>query len=109
MLVTRGHLMDAMGITIREGETSGQEKGKGKAQVQLLPEEALFLLERGSLQIWMGDGAWDDDTWSVPGAVEMSVAEAFAAFLGQDGLTWERYQVSSSRRPATDRPRLMQS
>jgi tRNA-splicing endonuclease subunit Sen54 len=76
-------------------------KGKGKAKavptIQLLPEEALFLLERGSLQIWMrpGEGAaeWDDEIWGVPGAVEMSVADAFAAFLGKDGLTWERYQV----------------
>ena len=109
MLVTRGHLLDTMGITVRtpqatsssSSDPKGKGKGKGKAKavptIQLLPEEALFLLERGSLQIWMrpGEGAaeWDDEIWGVPGAVEMSVADAFAAFLGKDGLTWERYQV----------------
>lgn len=91
MLVTRGHLLDTMGITVRQAPSDA--KGKGKASIQLLPEEALFLLERGSLQIWMGEGEWDDEIWGVPGAVEMSVAEAFSAFLGKDGLSWERYQV----------------
>jgi hypothetical protein len=95
MLVTRGHLLDTMGITVRT--PSNDPKGKAKATIQLLPEEALFLLERGSLQIWMGEGEWDDEVWGVPGAVEMSVAEAFAAFLGTDGLTWERYQVCLAR------------
>ena len=87
-----------MGITVRR-PTDPSGKGKGKATaIQLLPEEALFLLERGSLQIWMGEGEWDDEIWGVPGAVEMSVADAFAAFMGKDGLTWERYQVSSPSR-----------
>jgi tRNA-splicing endonuclease subunit Sen54 len=66
-----------MGASIKRG---------GKTRTELLPEEALYLLERGSLQIW-------DEEWGVSGAVEMSVMEGFSLLLGQDGLTWERYQA----------------
>lgn len=63
-------------------------------------------MERGTLQLWngcdpqtedevaAGVGAWCDEEFGVKGAVEMSVLEAFGAFMGQDGLTWQRYQVS---------------
>lgn len=83
ILVTRGHMLDTMGASIK----------RGKTRTELLPEEALYLLERGSLQIWVGDGDWSDEEWGVSGAVEMSVMEGFSALLGQDGLTWERYQA----------------
>jgi tRNA-splicing endonuclease subunit Sen54 len=73
--------------------------------MELLPEEALYLLERGSLQIWYGPsaqtvneveagvGEWCDEEYGVKAAMEMSVLEGFATFIGQDNLTWERYQV----------------
>lgn len=100
LLISRGHLLDSMGISMR----SPDSKGKARARTQLLPEEALFMLERGSLQIWMGReedsedgtaavGTWSEEECGVVGAVEMSVSEGFAAFLGKDGLTWEKYQV----------------
>lgn len=93
-----------MGIAVRHAELG---KGKGKARLQLLPEEALYLLERGSLQIWVGPeaksegdlargiGQWQDEDWGVRGAIEMSVMEGFATFIGRDELSWERYQVRS--------------
>jgi len=58
------------------------------------------------LQIWLGRepenpedyengiGEWSDEESGVVGAVEMSVMEGFGAFIGKDGLTWERYQVN---------------
>ncbi|EIW67947.1 hypothetical protein TREMEDRAFT_14304, partial [Tremella mesenterica DSM 1558] len=91
MLITRGHIYDSLGIAVR--------KGKGKSSVQLLPEESLYLLERGSLQIWVGPegddgiGQWDEEFQGVKGAVEMSVMEGYGNFLGREGLTWERYQA----------------
>lgn len=90
ILVARGHLLDSMGISVR--------RDKGKARAELLPEEALFLLDRGSLQIWVGpeDGEWNEEECGITGAIEMSVSEGFAAFLGKDNLTWERYQVSDT-------------
>lgn len=78
-----------MGTTIRT---------KGKSKVELLPEEALYLAERGSLQIWLGneESSWSDNCWGVEGAVEMSVMECFAMFIGKEKLSWERYQVFST-------------
>ncbi len=101
VLIARGHLNDSLGITVRPS-------GKGKSYIELLPEEALYLLERGTLQIWIGKeaeteadtrdrvGQWKDEEYGVGGAAEMGVMEGFAAFLGKDGLSWERYQVSHS-------------
>lgn len=105
VLVVHGHLLDTMGITVRTPPPAGS-KGKGKTSLELLPEEALYLLERGSLQIWIGRdpetdeeieagvGEWCDEEYGVKGAIEMSVMEGFGAFIGREGLTWERYQVN---------------
>lgn len=93
-----------MGISVRSTCGGG---GKTAARVHLLPEEAIYLTERGSLQIWNGRapanareeeeegiGAWSDEEFGIKGAVEMSVMEVYGAFMGMDGLTWQRYQVS---------------
>ncbi|ORY34221.1 hypothetical protein BCR39DRAFT_516853 [Naematelia encephala] len=104
VIVTRGHLLDTLGIIVRSPPVSS---GKGKVQTfnELLPEEALYMLERGSLQIWVGAElgltdkldadvkAWSDEEYGVKGAVEMSVMEGYGAFIGKEGLTWERYQA----------------
>ncbi|KAL7424141.1 tRNA-splicing endonuclease subunit sen54 [Cryptotrichosporon argae] len=130
LVVQRGHVLDSMGITVRS--TSGSSSSSSaqtpppsslatdvpsagpssapapastaakKGRIHLLPEEALYLLERGSLQIWVGPeshtgddgvGEWDDAVFGVRGAVEVSVQEGFGYFVGRDGLTWERYQA----------------
>lgn len=103
MLVTRGHIHDTLGISVRQAPRFGS---KAQTSTELLPEEALYLLERGSLQIWIGNeaetetdhvlgvGEWSDKEYGVRGAVEMSVTEGYAMFIGREGLTWERYQVS---------------
>ncbi|WVF66049.1 hypothetical protein IAT40_000787 [Kwoniella sp. CBS 6097] len=109
LLVIHGHLFDTLGITVRSPSSSitssSDHRGKGKTSIQLLPEEALYLLERGSLQIWIGRdpeteqeredgvGEWCDEEHGVKGAVEMSVMEGFGAFIGREGLSWERYQA----------------
>ncbi|OCF36287.1 tRNA-splicing endonuclease subunit Sen54 [Kwoniella heveanensis BCC8398] len=108
LLVVHGHLFDTLGITVRSPSTSSSSldgKGKGKTSIQLLPEEALYLLERGSLQIWVGRdpeteqeredgvGEWCEEEYGVKGALEMSVMEGFGTFIGREGLSWERYQA----------------
>lgn len=97
----RGHLLDHMGVSVRQASSHG----KSRINLALLPEEALYLLERGSAQIWVGLdaeiaasageglGEWSEESHSVKGATEMSVQEGFARFIGSDGLTWQRYQV----------------
>ncbi|WVQ80847.1 hypothetical protein IAT38_002954 [Cryptococcus sp. DSM 104549] len=104
MIISHGHLIDTMGITVRTPAPDGS-KGKGKTSMELLPEEALYLQERGTLQIWIGKdaeteeeieagvGEWCAEEYGVKGAIEMSVMEAFGAFIGREGLTLERYQA----------------
>lgn len=66
-------------------------------RVWLLPEEALFLLERGNLDIrWShssndpeGQESVDQSVTAIP----MSLQAAYACFLGRGGLTLERYTV----------------
>ncbi|KAJ9104989.1 hypothetical protein QFC20_004429 [Naganishia adeliensis] len=79
--------------------------------MELLPEEALYLLERGTMQIWCHPSAyspsikdaqepgftWDDDVQGFKGTVEMSVMEGFSRFIGHQGLSLERYQVFAPR------------
>ncbi|GAA5868606.1 hypothetical protein JCM3774_005444 [Rhodotorula dairenensis] len=53
--------------------------------LELLPEEALYMVERGAIELW---------TESANGArVPMSVQQAWAELLGHDEMTPERYQV----------------
>jgi tRNA-splicing endonuclease subunit Sen54 len=75
--------------------------------MELLPEEALYLLERGTMQIWCAPSAYDpalgstegvgyefdEEVEGFKGMVEMSVMEGFSRFIGQEGLSLERYQV----------------
>jgi hypothetical protein len=108
--IARGQVIDPMGISIRVPAPPGSTL-KAKTHIELLPEESLYLLERGSLQIWIGReaetaeeveaglGEWADEEWGVKGAIEMSVQEGFGIFIGKDALTWERYQVSLVMRP----------
>ncbi|CAG8087036.1 unnamed protein product [Penicillium salamii] len=61
----------------------------------LLPEEALYLIERGSLDI-----RWPSPTDpAIPGedglSIPMSLQAAWASFIGHGGLTLERYSVYS--------------
>ncbi|OJD20526.1 hypothetical protein ACJ73_08137, partial [Blastomyces percursus] len=80
-------------------------------RVWLLPEEALYLLERGSLDIrWPApagghaaggaetEGGQGENVEDVDGGVPMSLQAAYACFLGRGGLTLERYIVYAGLR-----------
>lgn len=67
-------------------------------RVWLLPEEALYLLERGSLDIrWPVDeeerGEMEDEE-----GIPMSLQAAYACFMGRAGLTMERFSVYTGLR-----------
>ena len=69
-------------------------------RVWLLPEEALYLLERGSLDI-----RWPISSTGCPGESEtadsgipMSLQAAYACFLGHGGLNMERFSVYTGLR-----------
>ncbi|EEP79796.1 predicted protein [Uncinocarpus reesii 1704] len=72
-------------------------------RVWLLPEEALYLLERGSLDIrWPVEssqgGGVIDAIDAMERGVPMSLQAAYACFLGRGGLSSERYIVYAGLR-----------
>ena len=74
-------------------------KGDRWNRIWLLPEEALYLLERGTLDIrWPLSliGADDDDGEEEP--LPMSLQAAYACLLGRAGLTPERFSVYTGLR-----------
>ena len=74
---------------------------KVQKRLELLPEEALYLIERGSMLCYKSfDDASDspsvaepDEVTSGPPGVPMTVQQAYAEMIGFEGLTLERYQV----------------
>lgn len=69
------------------------ENGASKVQkcLELLPEEAMYLVERGSLFYWKDS----DMVSSVPGieGVPMTVQQIHTEMVGLEGLTLEKFQV----------------
>ncbi|KAJ5227512.1 uncharacterized protein N7469_007518 [Penicillium citrinum] len=63
-------------------------------RVWLLPEEALFLIERGSLDIrWPNEMTGSAGESAEELSIPMSLQAAYASFIGHSGLTLERYTV----------------
>jgi tRNA-splicing endonuclease subunit Sen54 len=84
-------------------------KGDSRNRIWLLPEEALYLIERGSLDIRWPDRRQIDDQGAddmngedvgedLIGDLPMSLQGAYASFIGKSGLTLERYQVFAGLR-----------
>jgi tRNA-splicing endonuclease subunit Sen54 len=67
----------------------------------LLPEEALYLLERGSLDIrWPVPPSNEEENGDVEEGVPMSVQAAYASLIGRGGLSMERFSVYSGLKRA---------
>jgi hypothetical protein len=58
--------------------------------LELLPEEALYMVERGAIELWK-------ESSSNGTRVPMSVQQAWSELLGHDEMTPERYQVRCLR------------
>jgi len=84
--------------------------GKPRKRLELLPEETLYLMEKGALFCWKASRDDDDNDNDEPGADEdeddrevawdsasqgapMSVQQAYAEMIGSEDLTLDRYQV----------------
>jgi len=68
-----------------------------RKRLELLPEEALYMVERGAIELWKehdvaaaGEGG-ERETVRVP----MTVQQSWAELIGRDELTLDRFQVSS--------------
>lgn len=69
-----------------------------RARLELFPEEAIYLVERGALECRLrvpgSKRPREEDIESDRAWIGMSVQHAFAEMLWKDGCTRERYQVS---------------
>lgn len=103
--LARTHVTMARGIHFSNMGHSAprpvEENGIQKVQkrLELLPEEAIYLIERGSLFCWKQT---DLDLRQMPGLNDingspMSVQQAYTEMIGRDGLTLEKFQVRKTQ------------
>ncbi|PIL22662.1 hypothetical protein GSI_15354 [Ganoderma sinense ZZ0214-1] len=97
----RAHVTVARGIHFTTtghsvARTSAELEDVKKARrLELLPEEALYLIERGAMYCWspthvpLPEAVLLDNLEGVP----MSVQQAYAEMIGTEDLTLEKYQV----------------
>ena len=123
VIVARGTLFATIGFSnFREGraiadapDPNSKQPSRGK-HVELLPEETLYMIERGSMYCWRIDdpgASTGSDIWQskipevfledIPGA-PMSVSQAVAEMIGPKcDLTVEQYQVRPIHRAGEPR------
>ncbi|KAI0422499.1 tRNA-splicing endonuclease subunit sen54 N-term-domain-containing protein [Xylaria grammica] len=110
----KGTMLSSMGRVI----TSAEKSSPGRLKTWLLPEEALFLIERGTLDLWWPVRGVEeifpaDEDQEAPQmnwekledyelGVPLSLQAAYALFIGRDGergkISLEKYQVYSNLR-----------
>lgn len=86
-----------MGYSVlRNPSTEEDVDHKLRKRLELLPEEALYLIERGSMFCWKDENTHGfnmtlgrDDIMGTP----MTVQQAYAEMIGREELTLEKYQV----------------
>jgi len=91
-----------MGHSVQHPLFSSSSAASGKSlkkRLELLPEEALYLVEKGALFCWKAtcdDGPGEDvvDWDSASQGAPMSVQQAYVEMIGTEDLTLGRYQVS---------------
>ncbi|KAL5482833.1 SEN54 [Sanghuangporus weigelae] len=95
ILTARGNFLSTMGHNVPRNygtsastSTLSEARKKVERAVELVPEEALYLIERGSLFCW----SRLDHEMSEEGT-PMSLQQAYAEMIGKEDLTLERYQV----------------
>lgn len=95
MTTARGIHFSNMGHSAPRSVLGEDGVSKIQKRLELLPEEAIYLIERGSLFCWYDRGS--DPT--LPEGVDgtpMSVQQAFAEMIGREDLTLEKFQVCQS-------------
>ena len=84
-----------MGHSVARASENVEDAKKIQKRLELLPEEALYLVERGAMYCWrptdlpLHKTPLLDDMEGIP----MSVQQAFAEMIGTEDLTFEKYQV----------------
>lgn len=99
--IARAHVTTARGghfttIGHSVARPSDTDPARVQKRLELLPEEALYLVEKGALQCWRAVESFEPKGDELEGAMlgaPMSVQEAFSEMLGHEDMTLERYQV----------------
>ena len=97
----KGPHFTKMGRVLAAAEDPFGEDGRRGQRMWLLPEEVLYLLERGTVDVRWPAGEGEGEGEGLP----MSLQGAYAMFLGEEGerdggLTFERYSVYSGLKRA---------
>ncbi|KAI0712338.1 tRNA-splicing endonuclease subunit sen54 N-term-domain-containing protein [Earliella scabrosa] len=93
--VARGIHFHTMGHSVARASENVEDAKKIQKRLELLPEEALYLVERGAMYCWrptdlpLHKTPLLDDMEGIP----MSVQQAYAEMVGSEDLTFEKYQV----------------
>ena len=98
--LARAHVTVARGVHFTSMGHSVQRPSKvsmkAQKRLELLPGEALYLVEKGALFCWKAshdspdeDAGWDSASQGAP----MSVQQAYAEMIGTQDLSLDRYHV----------------
>lgn len=99
----RGVHFSSLGYSARrttsEGSNDDEKKSKTTTRLELLPEETLYLIERGSLLCYKQENENDPIDWvkadgGTPVGTPITVQQAFAEMIGKEDMTLERYEVN---------------
>ncbi|KAF9259871.1 hypothetical protein L218DRAFT_873589 [Marasmius fiardii PR-910] len=100
--IARGQVITTMGHSAPRPMILPDGTSKIQKRLELLPEEAIYLIERGSLFCWKeSDIKYDNSTSDTENSFEiivgvpMTVQQAFSELIGKEGLSLEKYQVYS--------------
>lgn len=96
MIQIRGVLFNGIGHSVPRPVSLGALKLRKRTE--LLPEEALYLIERGSLFCWkhhpeVDEAVIDEQDGHEIHGIPMTVQQAYAEMIGKEDLTLEKYQV----------------
>ncbi|EJD55646.1 hypothetical protein AURDEDRAFT_78886 [Auricularia subglabra TFB-10046 SS5] len=89
--IARAHVTIARGSHFTTiGTSVSRDPPPAPKRLELLPEEALYLIERGSMFCWKRTSS---DMGSELAGIPMSVQQAYAEMIGQADTTLDHYQV----------------
>ncbi|KAG7096430.1 hypothetical protein E1B28_003867 [Marasmius oreades] len=98
--IARGQVINTLGHSVPRPTILPDGSNKIQKRLELLPEEAIYLIERGSLFCWKESdvaygGESDNYPFEIVGGAPMAVQQAFSEMIGKEGLSLEKYQVYS--------------
>ncbi|KAJ3805661.1 hypothetical protein F5876DRAFT_91416 [Lentinula aff. lateritia] len=93
--VSRGVSIGTIGHSVPRATAMANGTVKTQKRMELLPEEAIYLIERGSLMCWKESAVEypNDGTFESISGSPMTVQQAYTEMIGKEDLTMDRYQV----------------